>query len=422
VTTTTVREVSTREMSRGYLRRHAAPLLSVGGLSILGIAATSAFQIVSGRGLGPGAFGLLSAFLAIVNIAAIGASALQNSVAVVTASPEEELPPADRRRLDGPLVEALVLGGVATLAILVTAPTLASALGTTNHTVVLAALTVLPCFLFSVAQGRLQGAGRAMAVTGYLTGQQFLKLLLGGAALIVGLGAVSVLFSVLVATVLVAAAASLQAHRLNLWSSVTAFSRRSVVLISLTLAFAWLTNIDVVLVRAHTGEIVSGAFAAAAVLAKTGMLIPTVLSLYLLPRFASRGQDRDAVGYGVNVVLVTVLVSGIALALGLGILGDLLVRLLFGGGYEHAAELLPWTALAYLPWALAQGLLISLTARASRGALAVLLAAGVVQWISATVFLPDVRAMIAAIGVTGLVTAASLFALHLRRGNAPVSG
>ena len=415
----TTQEVSTREMSMGYLRRHAGPLLSVGGLAVLGILSTSAFQIVTGRGLGPKAFGLLAAFLAIVNIAAIGASALQNSAAVVTAAPQEMLS-GPRRRLDGPMIEALLLGGAVTVAVLAASAPIAHSLGTSELTVILAALTVIPSFLFSVALGRLQGAGRAMAVTGYSTASQILKLGLAVVVLVAGLGAVSVLFSVLLAIAAVTAAASWQTVRLGLRTGAAAFSRRSIVVISLTLAFAWLTNIDVVLVRAHTGETVSGAFAAAAVLAKMGLLIPTVLSLYLLPRFASRGDDRGAVRFGVNVVFLTVLASGLGLALFVRLFGDILVGLLFGSGYHLAAQILPWMALAYLPWALAQGLLISLTARASRGALAILLAAAVAQWVSATVFLPDVKAMITAIGVTGLVATGALFALHLR-GNVAVS-
>jgi O-antigen/teichoic acid export membrane protein len=104
------------------------------------------------------------------------------------------------------------------------------------------------------------------------------------------------------------------------------------------------------------------------------------------------------------------------------VIGDTLVRLLFGTGYALAAELLPWMAVAYLPWALAQGLLISLTATASRQALAVLVAAAVVQWLAASLLLPDVRAMIAGIGGVGVVTTASLFGLHMRQSrSAPTS-
>jgi O-antigen/teichoic acid export membrane protein len=405
-----------REISLGYLRRHAAPLITVGGLAGLGILSTSAFHVVTGRGLGPGAFGLLAAFLAIVNIAAIGASALQNSVAVVTADPETStIDETGVRRLDSATIEALVLGGAATLAILVAAPLFADWLGTSSLAVYLAALTVIPSFLFSVALGRLQGAGRATAVSGYSTASQMLRLLLAIAVLAAGLGAVSVLFAVLIAIVAVAVAASWQTRRLHVRSTTRAFSRKSTVLILLTISFAWLTNIEIVLVRANTVEDVSGAFAAGAVLAKMILLVPTVLSLYLLPRFVFRKTDGSTVRYGINIVLGTVLAAGLAVAAAVAVLGDALVRLLFGAGYDLAADLLPWMAIAYLPWALAQGLLISLTAAASRQALAVLVAAAVVQWVAASLLLPDVRAMIAGIGVIGVVTTAALFVLHLRQ-------
>jgi O-antigen/teichoic acid export membrane protein len=404
-----------KEISLGYLRRHAAPLITVGGLAGLGILSTSAFHVVTGRGLGPGAFGLLAAFLAIVNIAAIGASALQNSVAVVTAEPGSIDPAAAHRRFDSATVEALVLGGVATVAILAAAPLFADWLGTSSLAVYLAALTVIPSFLFSVALGRLQGAGRATAVSGYSTASQVFRLLLAIAVLAVGLGAVSVLFAVLIAIVAVAVAASWQTRRLRVRSTTRAFSRKSTVLILLTISFAWLTNIEIVLVRANTVEDVSGAFAAGAVLAKMILLVPTVLSLYLLPRFVFRKTDGNTVRYGINIVLGTVLAAGLAVAAAVSVLGDTLVSILFGAGYDLAADLLPWMAVAYLPWALAQGLLISLTATASRQALAVLVAAAVVQWVAASILLPDIRAMIAGIGVIGVVTTAILFVLHWRQ-------
>ena len=113
-----------RQMRLGYLRRHAGPFMTVGAVSVLGIVATALFHALTGRGLGPGAFGLLAAFLSIVNIAAIGASALQNSVAVATASSLVETTPEGAtprvaRRWDGATTEAVVLGGVGALLVVV---------------------------------------------------------------------------------------------------------------------------------------------------------------------------------------------------------------------------------------------------------------------------------------------------------------
>ncbi len=409
------------EASRGYLRRHSVPLATVGGLALLGIASTSAFHVVTGRSLGVEAFGLLASFLAIVNIAAIGASALQNSTAVATARALPAGGAEPRQRLDGPMVEALLLGGTGSLVVVLLAPVLADSLTTSRLAVYLAAATILPSFVFSCALGRLQGHGQARSISAWSTVQQLLRVLLAAACLAVGLGAVTVLLTVLMAVSLVATGATWQSRSLHLPSSVPALSRHSGVLIMLTLSFAWLTNIEVVLVRAGTPEVVSGAFAAAAVMAKILLLVPTTLSLYLLPRFVHREADAGAIRYGVNVVLGTVLVCGLGLALLVWLLGDTFVAVLFGDGYALAADLLPWMAVAYLPWALAQGLLIRLTASASVEALAVLVVSAVLQWVAASLLLPDVYLMIAAIGGIGVLATSALFVLHLRGRHQPAA-
>ncbi|OJV59759.1 MAG: hypothetical protein BGO38_13360 [Cellulomonas sp. 73-145] len=403
-----------RAMRLGYLRRHAAPLATVGAVSVVGILASTLFQALTGRGLGPAAFGLLAAFLSIVNIAAIGASALQNSVAVATARTLSGAPdaPAAPRRWDGAMVEGVALGGGGALVVAALAGPLSGRLGTSVMAVLLAAATVLPSFLFSVAQGRLQGAGRATAVAGWSTASQVLRLVLAGVALLAGLGAVSILVAVLLAIGAAALAAAIQADRAGLRTSTSAFTRNSVVLIGLTLAFAWLTNIDVMLVRTGAPEHPAGMFAAAAVLAKLILIVPTTLSLYLLPRFVNRREDHGAMRFGVNVVLLTVLGTGLLGAGALAILGGFVIRLFFGSGYADAVGLLPALALAYVPWALSQGLLIRLTASRSRRALVVLLAASVAQWVLARQVLPDLRAMTLVIGVLGAIVAGVFYLLH----------
>lgn len=410
-------------MGLGYLRRHLRPLATVGVVSVAGIGASTIFQALTGRALGPAAFGLLAAFLSIVNIAAIGGSALQNATAVATARALlETVPvPSSRTRRDGPLIEALTLGGIGAVLVIALAGPLSQRVGTSTLAIALAGLTVLPSFLFSVAEGRLQGAGRAHAVAGWSSASQVLRLVLAVVVLVVGLGAVAVLVAVLVAIVAAAVGATWHARRHFVRTGDAAFNRHSWVLIFLTLAFAWLTSIDVMLVRTYAPEHQSGMFAAAAVLAKLVLIVPTTLSLYLLPRFVHRRSDRDTMNFGVNVVLGTVGAVGLAGAGAFLVLGAPIVRLFFGAGYEESITLLPILGLAYVPWALAQGLLIRLTASVSRRALVVLVAAAVVQWAVARAVLPDLRAMGLTIGLLGLAVAGALFVLHLgRREQVPV--
>lgn len=466
-----------RTVHLGYLRRHAGPLMTVGVVSVLGIVATAAFHAVTGRGLGPAAFGLLAAFLSIVNIAAVGASALQNAVAVATARAlgeqadgEDEtgddgadtadagtaadvdpaivqapapspaaadleaaagatsaaaVPPGRLHRMfpawDSALIEAVVLGGVGMAGVAALAPLLADMLATSTLAVYLAALTILPSFLFSVAQGRLQGAGRAVAVSGWSTISQVLRVVLAIAALAAGLGAVSVLLAVLIAVVAVTVAATWQVRGAHLRIAGAAFGRHSIILIMLTISFAWLTNIDVMLVRIGTTESHAGMYAAAAVLAKMILIVPTTLSLYLLPRFVNRRADSGATKFGVNVVLVTVGGAGVLAAGAMTLLGGPLVAIFFGSGYEEAVRLLPALSLAYLPWALAQGLLIRLTATVSRQALVVLLLGAVAQWTLAQWVLPDLGAMIAVTAGLGVLVGATFFILHARHATAEVT-
>jgi len=412
-----------RAMRLGYLQRHAGALARVGAVSVVGILASTLFQVVTGRGLGPAAFGLLAAFLSIVNIAAIGGSALQNSVAVSTARTLAGTlsRPVTARRWDGALVEGVVLGGGGAVVVAAMAGLLAGRLGTSPLAVALAAATILPSFLLSVAQGRLQGADRAGAVAGWSTGSQVLRLALAVAALLVGLGAVSVLVAVLVAITAAAVGATWQADRAGLRVTAAPFSAHSLVLIGLTVAFAWLTNIDVVLVRTSAPEHPAGMYAAAAVLAKLILIVPTTLSLYLLPRFVKRGYDAPTMRFGVNVVLATVLGAGLLGAGALAVAGRWVILLFFGTGYEDAAELSVALALAYVPWALAQGLLIRLTASRSRRALVALVVVAVAQWILAQRVLPDLHAMTLVIGGLGVVVAGAFYLLHLNRAAAPPS-
>ncbi len=403
-----------RTVRLGYLRRHAAPLATVGVISVVGILASTLFQVITGRGLGPAAFGLLAAFLSIVNIAAIGASALQNSVAVQTARTLSGVTTVSDapRRWDGALVEGVVLGGGGAVVVAALSGVLAGRLHTSLLAVLLAAATILPSFLLSVAQGRLQGAGRAGAVAGWSTGSQVLRLLLAGAALVAGFGAVSILVAVFAAIAAAAVAATHSADRAGLRLATSPFTANSLVLIGLTVAFAWLTNIDVMLVRTGAPEHPAGMFAAAAVLAKLILIVPTTLSLYLLPRFVNRRDDRGAMRFGVNVVLLTVLGVGLLGSASLWLLDTWVIRLFFGAGYEDATTVLPLLAVAYVPWALAQGLLIRLTASRSRRALAVLVVAAVAQWVLARRVLPDLRLMTLVIGGLGVAVAAVFYLLH----------
>ncbi len=409
----------TNSSSNGLFSKHGRVLLEIGVASGIGIVASAGFQIAATRGLGPESFGLLAAFLALINIAAIGSSALRNSVAVAMAQSQTALTSqfvpikTPGQRFDSSLVEALVLGVVFTTGLLIASPWLASNMQSNVLALALTAATVTPYFLFARAQGLLQGAGNSRAVVWWSTGAQIAQLVLTLVALLLGYDAVGILVVFLLTVVIGTIGATFHARGLVISAARRPFSVNSTVVLLLTITFAWITNIDVVLVRSGTSELVAGSFAAAAVLVKTTLILPATLSLYLLPRFVSNRGNHTLTKLGVNLTLAVTFGGGLAIYLVLLLAGDLIVSILFGKGYELTATFLPALALMWLPWAMTQAILVRVTSIASKAGLAVLLLAAFTQWLGATVLLPDVTAMIVLNGSLGVAALVALFAIHL---------
>lgn len=394
---------------------HGRSLLEIALVSVVGIIATAGFQIVTSRGLGPETFGLLASYLALINVASIGSSALRSSIAVGVAASIAGSTSALRRRFDSSLVEALVLGALGTVLVLVAAPFLATSLDGSVLALVVTAVVITPYFLFSRAQGQLQGIGDSRSVVWWSTGAQVAQLALTVLALLLGTGATGVLLALLVTAVAGVVGSTMQARRIRIPSASRPFTTDSMVVLLLTIAFAWLTNADIIYVRDGTGEEVAGAFAAAAVLVKTTLILPSMLSLYLLPRFVRRKGNSSLTRLGVNVTLAITLIGGLLILGVLTLFGAPIVTLLFGDRYTMTADILPVFVLAWLPWALAQAMLVRITAAASRTGLGVLLICASAQWLGAQLLLPDLTAMIVINGVIGTVVLVTLFGIHLLR-------
>ena len=389
-------------------------------MSGLGILATTAFQIITIRGLGPASYSLLAAALALINVAAIGSSALRNSVAVTTAEalhesalhrPAAPLEPG-RRRPDGSLIEALVLGGIGTVGVFLLASTLAGPGATGVWIVVLTAAAMIPNFLFARAQGRLQGAGDSRAVVWWSTGAQVAQAVLALAAVLLGADTTAILLILVVTALAGAVGAGWQARRETLPLRGRAFTASSTVVLLLTIGFAWLTNADVVLVRAMAPADEAGAYAAAAVLIKTTLIVPATFSLYLLPRFVRSRGNAALTNLGVTVILAITLLTGLVMFALVSIAGPWIVGLLFGSHYAQTAQIVVGFSIAWIPWALAQGILVRITAAASKAALAVFALAAVAQWIVAQLALPNLTLWLVGNGAVGLFVFVSLYVIH----------
>ena len=395
------------------LKAHGRALAGIGIVSGVGILATAGFQFVCIRGLGPSGYSLLASLLAFLNVISIGSSALRNSVAVGVAEDIAAGVKHKRRRfLDGGAVEALVLGGICVVAIAAAAPVLAGDLQAGIGPLLIVALSAVPYFLFSRAQGLLQGAGRSTTVVLWSTGAQVAQFILATVVVLVWRSAVGVIVVLLVIGVLGSLGAGLQAGRHGLRTGQRAFTATALVVILLTVVFTWLTSIDVVLVRSEVSAAEAGAYAAAATLIKTTLIVPATLSLYLLPRFVGHRTNASLTKLGVNVTLGLAALAGLAMAGVVALWGSSIV-LVFGGGYGQASELLVPLALAWIPWTMAQSLLIRITAASSRVALALLVVIAAVQWGIGRLVLPDLHQFIAFNAGVGAAALAVLYSVHL---------
>lgn len=397
----------------GHLRSHATALGSVGVASIVGAVAAFAFQVVTARIIGPDNFGLLAAFFSIVNVAAIGSSALQNSVAVQTA---EGGSTAIRSGVRVP-VDALIVGLVGGTLVVAISPFLADALGSSLGIVVAAALSIPLSFLFAAYVGRIQGAGRATAAVGWSTASLVLRVLIAVPTLLLGAGVGGAAGAVVAATGLATVGAAITARRTPAPRR-TIFTADGTTIMVITIALAWLTSADVFFLRVLAPPVLAGEYASVAVLVKASFILPSTLSLYLLPRFARNRESVELTRVGVFASIGVSAAAGLVLLLAFWLVGGPVIDVILSGGYAGAKPLLVPIAAAYVPWIILQGLLIQLISDASRVAAATLVVAVGVQAAIFVIFLPDLGATLVAFGILGWVLCGVLVAaimIRLRR-------
>jgi len=388
---------------RDHYRNHGSAVVRIGIISAVGILASFAFQIVTARWLGPVNLGIMSSFFAIVSMAAIGSSSLQNAVAAQTARLLVAGAAPTPRRLDGFTIEALVLGGAGALAVVCFSPLIATSLATETYVPLLAAVSILLSFLFARIVGSIQGTGDSQGAVWWSTVSLVLRVALVGAVLLAGLGLIGALVSVLLASAVACVGAFVYARRSTIPLHHRPFGADGVVVIAMSIAFAWLTNIDLILVRAEADEYTAGVYAAAAQLVKSGFLIPATLSLYLLPRFVRQSGNTAMTRLGVRFTLGVTAAGAALMVAFFGIAGSFVMSVLFGTDYATENWLLVGLSVAYLPWIMAQGQLIRMNALASRTALAVLIFLMLAQFLAATFALPNIAYLLVVIGATGTV-------------------
>lgn len=127
-----------------------------------------------------------------------------------------------------------------------------------------------------------------------------------------------------------------------------AFSSIPPVLVA-NIAFAAMTQLDMVLVNAFFPTDQAGLYAAASVLGKAVLYLPGGLVLALFPLVAhNHARDQASAHLLVQSVLLVAVTCGTA-ALVYWLLGDWIIALFYGPAYQGAGELLRWYGFAILP-------------------------------------------------------------------------
>jgi O-antigen/teichoic acid export membrane protein len=205
---------------------------------------------------------------------------------------------------------------------------------------------VVAAALYGILQGRLRfnDLGAIYAVSGAS------RVVLVVPALLLGLGAAGALAVNAVAGALAVCLATVALR--DLWrvhepGEPTHFDRREVgIMLVGSLAFASLTNADVLLAAYFLPDDTAGVYAAAALVGKVVLFLPAAIVTVLLPKAAV----RSAAGFSPSKILlasagVTLAATLMATALLAAVPEDLLVWA-FGGDFRESTALLGWFGLA----------------------------------------------------------------------------
>lgn len=288
------------------------------------------FYLVTGRVLGPDAYGLSAALQAVIVVVAMPVMALQWSTARIVAASSA----ANRANALAVYRRALLRSTVTGAVLFIAASLITLAIDVTRGPVALwplvaTYLAIAFAVPFFIAMGALQGEHRYVgfalsnAATGVLRSPILLALLALGlvedvTATILGVG---LAFAIGAAWGVLLTRNDLRGHPpppTDLWRDfVAALPASAVGLIGISI----LANIDVVAAKVLIGGTTAGLFGAAAVIAKGGLLlVPQALTIVLLPRVAereARGQQTGSLlAAGVAVVIATgLLLSVLAIPL-----------------------------------------------------------------------------------------------------------
>jgi O-antigen/teichoic acid export membrane protein len=361
----------------------AAGTLSAGFLGF-------AFQALIAHHLVPGEYGAVFALVSLLSLIGLPASALtlvmaretsQDRVLGHTASSAALLRFGNRA--------LLLLGVTIALVVALMSPVLASFLNISTGLILAAAASIPPTLALPMLMGELQGEQRFVAFSALALGQASLKLICavglgiiyGAAGVIVGLAFASV------ATYLI----GLLLVRRKLGIKVGPQWIRPVLpylalMLSSTLALAFLFSADVLLVKHFFGGRQAGEYAAVAAIGRAIFWAAAGVAAVLFPKLVFTEGRGHSGSHIVIFSLGLVVVGGVAGLIILSWTSKLVLTAFAGPAYAGGAYYLPWYAVGMTLLGCASVLIATHQSRAGSAFLAVLLPTTLAEALLITAF------------------------------------
>ena len=383
----------------GWLRRsqgvRAGAFLAVSTLVLNG--AAYLYNVACIRYLGPPGYGDVATMLALATIVALPLGSVQTVIAREIAQLSAPGTVGRILRLSFAIATGVACAVFAVgLGLL---STIQEELNIGSEATVAAGLSgivfgVLAAVLYGFLQGghRFHALGLSYAISGIARVTLVVPaLLLGlGAAGALGVSAVAGAIAVLIAGI--ALASIWRVHdatplpRIERWTVASTFIG--------SLAFASLTNADIVLASYFLGDEASGIYAAASLLGKAVLFLPSAVVIVLLPKAATRAATgRRSEGILLASAGVTLVLSLASAGL-LALVPESLLTWAFGPAFRESTALLGWFGLAMTAAALVSVYLsVYLAERDSRFPMLVALAA-LAQVLLVSFWHPDPRSIV----------------------------
>ena len=310
------------------------------------------FNVACIRYLGPPGYGDVAALMALIALVALPLASVQNALAREVADLTAKDALGGVRRLLRRAVAVAVPIATALLGLgFVFTRTIEEGLKIGSAATVVAGLSsIVVAITAAILFGFLQGAQRFVSLASTYIVAGLARPILVVPALLAGFGATGALA---VNTLAGFGAIVLAAYALrDLWrgpaaESVPRVDRGQVgVMVGGSLAFASLTNADLLLASYYLSDREAGIYAAAAFVGKFVLFLPSALTIVLLPKATSRmarGERSERILLGSAAVTAA---STLAAALALAMMPTGLVMWAFGPAFRDATPLLAWFGVA----------------------------------------------------------------------------